>query len=459
MAFSAHIFKAYDIRGLVEGELSSELAYRVGRAFVGCLRSINCKIEGRSVVVGYDMRPTSLSFRDEVIRGIRDEGVSVVDIGLCSTPLFNFACAHYPEHAGGIMVTASHNPAEYNGFKMTLENGLPVPGENEVLVKAVQTADFSTRSERVDATVILEKNPRADYFARIFNIIDPTTIKPLKIVIDAANGMAEATFPEFLKHIPGLNVEFMYLKPDGTFPNHEANPLKTETLQALQKRVVEVGADFGFALDGDADRIGLVDENGNVVDASFVGVLIGLEVLKKHPRGRMLYGITVSLIAKELWEALGAKAEPCKIGHALVKKYMKEAGAIFATELSLHVFFCDMYDVECSELSLLYILKILSEQAKPLSKIIAPLKKYFHSDEYNFAVADKIGVMEKIDKCYGSVASEVSYLDGLWMRFNWGWVSVRASNTESTLRLNLETSDATTTLAKVNEFSEIIKHG
>lgn len=456
MAFPAHIFKAYDIRGLVEGELSKDLAYRVGRAFVGYLRSINCKLEGRMVVVGYDMRPTSISFRDEVIRGITDEGVSVVDIGLCSTPLFNFACANYPEHAGGIMVTASHNPAEFNGFKMTLENGLPVPGENKVLVEAVQTADFTKHNTVAGNVTVTQKNPRADYFARIFSIVKPNAIKPLKIVVDAANGMGAATFPELIKQLPQLEVEFMYLEPDGTFPNHEANPLKTETLRALQKRVIEVGADFGFALDGDADRIGLVDETGAVVDASYVGALIGLEVLKKHPGGKMLYSIQVSSIAKEVWEMAGGVAEPCRIGHALVKKHMKESGAVFAAELSLHVFFKDMYDVESTDLALLYFLEILSNQNKKLSEIVAPLKKYFHSGEINFYVTDKAVKMSEIEEKYKATAVEISHLDGLWMKFEWGWVSVRASNTESVLRLNLEAHDRETMEEKVKEFSEII---
>jgi len=455
MKFASHIFKAYDIRGLVEGELSEEFAYRIGRAFVHYIKSLGKPLDGKSLVVGYDMRPTSPGYTAEVIRGIRDEGMNVVDIGMCSTPLFNFACAFYPNHAGGIMITASHNPAEYNGFKMTLEDGLPVSGKNEVLVQAAQEADFSKRAENANSTTVTKMNPLVDYFAKIFSIVDPKTIKPLKIVIDAGNGMAEASFPELVKNLP-IEVEFMYLTPDGTFPNHEANPLKVETLEALQKRVVEVGADFGFALDGDCDRVGLVDERGEVVDASFVGTLIAREVLKKHPGGLVFKDPRMSMVFDDVCSRLGARVEMCKVGHANIKKVMKEKGGVFGAELSEHLFFKDVFDVECSDLCFLYVLEIVSRENKPLSEIIAPFKKYFHSGEINFEVHKKDEIMVEIEQKYKAEAIEVSHIDGLWMKFDWGWVSVRASNTEPVLRLNLEAATKEMMEEKVKEFSELI---
>lgn len=436
MNFKDSIFKAYDIRGLVTGELSSELAYRVARAFVQVLRAENVVFEGKKLVVGYDMRPTSLPFKEQVIRGFQDEGVDVVDIGMASTPLFNFACAHFDEYMGGIMVTASHNPAEYNGFKLTRADGLPIGKGTgmEMIRELVQTAEFADAAARGSVSV---RDVREDYFAKLFSLVPEGNMYPLKVVIDGGNGMGSVTFFELLKKLP-IDVEYLYMEPDGTFPNHEANPLKVETLRDLQAKVLETGADFGFALDGDADRIGLVDEQGNVVDASFVGALLGLEALKNNPGMLMLYDLRSSQIGKELWEAQGARTEMSMVGHALIKNMMKQTGAKFASELSLHIFHGSLYNLESSDLCFLYVVQMLSREQKPLSSLVAPLQKYFHSGEINFEVEKKDEAMQAIEEKYKGEALETSHLDGLWMRFDWGWFSVRKSNTEPVLRLNLE---------------------
>lgn len=456
MAFPNHIFKAYDIRGLVAGELSKELARKVGVAFARYIKNLHPDVSQKSVVVGYDMRPSSQDFYPSVIEGIRKEGLSIVNIGLTSTPLFNFAVANYPDHIGGIMVTASHNPAEYNGFKMALENGIPVPGNDENLVRMIEGVEMVTSDAQFAQTQVRNFDPFPDYEAKIFGLVKMNEIKPLKIVIDAGNGMGEVTFPKWLKKLP-ISVEWLYLNPDGNFPNHEANPLKTETLKNLQKKVVETGADFGFALDGDCDRVGLVDEKGEVVPASAVGALIGLEVLKSHSAATMLYDLRSSMVVQEVWEKNGAKTEKCKVGHANIKKNMKEKKAAFASELSLHLYFQDMYDVESSDLCLLYILSILSHEQKHLSEIVKPFHKYTHSGEINFEIEDKMAAIERIKEKYTATAQEISYLDGLWMKFEWGWMSVRASNTESVLRLNLETGDVETTKKMVGEIKNLIE--
>lgn len=465
MTFSAKVFKAYDIRGLADSELSADFAYALGRAFVKYLENNNLISTGQKVVVGRDMRPTSDLFARELMRGINESGVDVVDIGLVSTPLFNFACAHYPEHAGGVMVTASHNPAEYNGFKMTLGDGLPIGeanGMGEIRELMSNSSEFLVQSMPADEVgsetigKVSEKNVLPDYISRLFTLVSPGAIRPMKIVLDAGNGMAAATFPELIKKLP-ITVEYLFLEPDGRFPNHEANPLKTETLKDLQKRVLETSADFGLALDGDADRIGLVDEKGEVVDASFVGALIGLEVLKKNPRDLMLYDVRSSMIVPELWQAEGAKVAMCKVGHAIIKKMMKEQNAVFASELSLHMYFHDMYDVESSDLCLLYILQILSRSRKRLSDIVHPLKKYFHSGEINFHVEDKKSAINHLEETYKDQAEEISYLDGLWMKFDWGWLSLRASNTEPVLRLNLEAKTEEKTKEMIKEISDFLK--
>lgn len=408
------------------------------------------------MVVGHDMRPTSPGFQAEVIRAIVDQGLDVINIGLVSTPLFNFACANYPQHAGGIMITASHNPAAYNGFKLTLGSGLPVgkgTGMDEIRDGAAGEVPMAV-TEKGGVT---ELDIYPDYLAKLKSLVDFSAIKPMKIVVDAGNGMAQVSLPKVLAELP-VTVEYLFLEPDGTFPNHEANPLKTETLAALQKKVVETGADFGFALDGDADRIGLVDENGEVVDASYVAALIGREVLQKNPGALGLYDLRTSQIVRDTWEAVGAKTDKCMVGHANIKKQMLETGAVFASELSLHVYFGEFYNLECSDLSLLYFLRLVSESGQKMSQLVAPLKtKYAHSGEINFEIQDKEAALAAVRETFGSSAQNTSDLDGIWYGFDWGFVSVRTSNTEPLLRLNLETKSPALTKQKVAEFSAVLK--
>lgn len=455
MSFPAHIFKAYDIRGLVDGELSPELAYQIGGAFALFLKKHDLVQSGQKVVVGYDMRPTSVPFEAEVVRAITDQGLDVVRIGLSSTPFFNFACAHYPEHAGGIIVTASHNPAEYNGFKMTLSNGLPI-GKQTGMSEIRDFAAGDMPEPVAEKGKEEKKDIYPDYLAKLKSLVDFSAIKPLKIVVDAGNGMAQVSLPKVLQELP-VEVEYLYLEPDGTFPNHEANPLKSETLRDLQAKVKEVGADFGFALDGDADRVGFVDENGEVVDPSFVGALLGREVLKKQPGALGLYDLRTSQIVRDTWEAVGAKTDMCVVGHANIKKMMKDRKAAFASELSLHVYFGEFYDLECTDLALLYFLRLVSETGMSMSELTAPLKnKYAHSGEINFEIQDKEGAMQAIRNSFGSVALKSSDIDGVWYGFDWGFASVRTSNTEPVLRLNLETNSPELTAEKVKEFTGIL---
>lgn len=451
--FSKHIFKAYDIRGLVQGELSEELAYRLGRAFIVFLREKGQDLSNKKVVIGRDMRLTSPVFSEAVIRGFLAEGVDCVDIGLCSTPLFNFTCAHFADHLGGIMVTASHNPAEYNGFKLTLGDGLPIGLVTgmERIKQLVLENNFDSQIKNAQKT---EFDPYPDYESKIFSLVEIEKLKNKKIVIDFGNGMGLVTFDKLLKKLP-VTATYLYPEPDGNFPNHEANPLKTDTLVDLQKKVLEEKADFGFALDGDADRIGLVDELGQVVPASFVGGLIGLEVLQKHSGELMYYDLRCSRAVKEVWEENGAKTDICQVGHANIKKMMKDNQAKFASELSLHLYFHDTYDLECPELSFLYILKILSKQEKTLSQLWQPLNRYFHSGEINFAVEDKEMIMKKIAEKYAD--AEINKLDGLLFTYPDYWFSIRTSNTEPVLRLNLEARSKEKMVEKVAEIKDIIK--
>ncbi|HLC69917.1 MAG TPA: phosphomannomutase/phosphoglucomutase [Patescibacteria group bacterium] len=453
MNFTKTIFKAYDIRGLVQGELSKELAYQIGRSFPVLLQEKGTDSTNKKLVVGYDMRASSQEYYPEVIRGLNDAGISVVNIGLSSTPLFNFACAHYPEHAGGIMVTASHNPAEYNGFKLTLGDGLPI-GKNNGMSRLAELVNMTYVVSGGGQAKTEEKNVLKDYMDRVLGLVPRSSLKPLKIVVDAGNGMAKVTLPEILKQLP-VEVEYLYLEPDGNFPNHEANPLKVETLKDLQAKVLETKADFGFALDGDADRVGLVDNQGQVVPASFVGGLVGLEVLRSKPGSTLLYDLRMSRAVKEIWEKNGGQTQMCPVGHANIKAFMKERKAVFAAELSLHLYYGDMYDVESSDLSLLYILKILSESNKKLSELWPVMNTKFHSGEINFEVEDKEIILQKLKTKYSDAV--ISDLDGLTFTYPNFWFNVRGSNTEPLLRLNLEADDEATMQEKIKEVKKIIQ--
>lgn len=453
MNIPENIFKAYDIRGLADEELSEEMAYRLGRAFIVFLREKWLNLENKKVVIGQDMRLTSPKFSESIIRGFMAEGIDCIDIGLCSTPLFNFACAHYPDHVGGIMVTASHNPAEYNGFKLTMGDGLPI-GLITGMERIKQLVLENNFSDSIKTAQKTKFNPYPDYEKKIFSLVDKNSLKNKKIVIDFGNGMGSVTFDRLLKTLP-IEVSYLYSEPDGNFPHHEANPLKTDTLLDLQKKVLIEKADFGFALDGDADRIGLVDELGQVVPASFVGGLVGLEVLQKHPGDLMYYDLRCSRAVKEIWEENSAKTDICKVGHANIKKMMKDSGAVFASELSLHLYFHDTYDLECPELAFLYILKILSENNKTLSEIWQPMNRYFHSGEINFEVEDKNKVLNFLKEKYND--AQVNTLDGLLFTYPDWWFNVRASNTEPVLRLNLEAHTEEKMKEKVAEIKEIIK--
>ena len=455
--FPKQVFKAYDIRGLVEGELSDDLAYKIGRAYGMFLRERGLFDEKKWVVVGYDMRPTSVGYSKAVRNALRDEGFSVVDVGLVSTPLFNFACAHYSDHVGGIMITASHNPAEFNGFKMTLGDGTPVGkgnGMEKICSLVEEMFDIVISVKTGIQGGIKQMNVLEDYITKIFSLVKPEEIKPLKIVLDAGNGMGEVSFVEMLKRLP-VQVEYMYLEPDGTFPNHEANPLKIETLKDLQAKVKEIGADFGFALDGDADRIGLVDEKGEVVDASFVGALAGLEVLRDNPEANMLYDLRSSKIIRDVWEAQGAMTGMCRVGHALIKKQMKEQGVKFGSELSLHLYYETMYGVESTDLSLLYFLRLISRTGKKMSELTASLNKYFHSGEINFHTDKKEEILAKLREKYSD--GKVVEMDGFYVEYPTWWFNVRVSNTEPVLRLNLEANTKEEMEEKLAEVKKIIE--
>jgi phosphomannomutase len=447
MQINPSIFKAYDIRGIYPRDLNEEAVYRIGRAAV-------ILTGAKTVVVGRDVRTSSDSLFLALAKGITEQGADVVDVGLATTPMLNFAVAEYSEHEAGINITASHNPKEYNGLKLCYGNALPI-GENTGMAdlkKMVLEGKFAAASPGK----IIKKEILSAYVEKVLSLVDVGEIKPLKVVVDTANAVGAVPLPEIFKKIPGQFIP-LYFELDGSFPNHEANPLKEETLADLKKKVLEEGADFGVAIDGDADRIGFVDEKGQTVRADLILTLIAREILREKPGELILYDVRSSRVVREEVEKAGGRAKMCRVGHAMVKKQMMDDGALFAAEFSSHFYYRDFYNVESGDLTMLKILEIVSQAARPLSEIVAPLLRYYHSGEINFEVADKEGIMKELEEKYGAGAKEISHLDGIRLDFDDWWFNIRPSNTEPLLRLNLEAKTKELMEAKKKELEDVIK--
>jgi len=447
MQINPSIFKAYDIRGIYPEDLNEEIAYRVGRAIVVFTGA-------KTVVIGRDARVSSNSLSEAVMRGVMDQGADAVDVGLVSTPMLNFSVAEYKEHEAGVMITASHNPKEYNGLKLCYGNALPIGGDTGMaeIKKLVMEGKF----EEVKRGKAIKKEILSAYVEKVLSLVDASKVKPLKVVVDTANAVGAVPLPEIFKKTPCQFIP-LYFELDGSFPNHEANPLKEETLADLKKKVLEEGADLGVAIDGDADRIGFVDEKGQTVRADLILTLIAREILREKPGELILYDVRSSQVVREEVEKAGGRAKMCRVGHAMIKKQMIDDGAFFAGEFSSHFYYRDFYNVESGDLTMLKILEIVSQAARPLSEIVAPLLRYFHSGEINFEVADKDGVMEELEAKYGAEAKETSRLDGIRLDFDDWWFNVRPSNTEPLLRLNLEAKTKELMEAKKKELEDVIK--
>lgn len=447
MQITPSIFKAYDIRGIYPEDLNEEIAYRVGRAIVVLTGA-------KTVVIGRDARVSSNSLSEAIIRGVTDQGADAVDIGLVSTPMLNFAVAEYEEYEAGVMITASHNPKEYNGLKLCYGNALPI-GENTGMAD-LKNLVIEGKFKEAKLGKLVKKEFLGAYVKKVLSLVDMSKIKSLKVVVDTANAVGAVPLPEIFKKIPCKFIP-LYFELDGSFPNHEANPLKEETLTDLKKRVLKEGANFGVAIDGDADRIGFVDEKGQTVRADLILTLIARELLKENPGELILYDVRSSRVVKEEVERAGGRAEMCRVGHALIKKQMQDDGALFAGEFSSHFYYRDFYNVESGDLTMLKILEIVSQARRSLSEIVAPLLRYFHSGEINFEVADKEGVMKELEAKYSAGAKEISHLDGIRLDFGEWWFNVRPSNTEPLLRLNLEAKTKELMEAKKKELEDVIK--
>lgn len=442
------IFKAYDIRGLYPQEIDDDDAYRIGRAFVAAL---GCK----RVVVAHDMRESAVTFEAATIRGLADQGADVVPIGLSSTPMYYFAVNHLNADAG-VQCTASHNPAEYNGYKMTAEKAIPSIARvsNDDLYRIASAGEFPDPPRQ--GTVLDEAHVLDAYTDAVLDSADIHSFGDLKIVVDCANGMGGYILPSIFAKVGNEPIR-LYWRLDGRFPNHEANPLKTETLLALQDRVVDERADIGVAFDGDGDRVAFVDEKGQVIPGDFVTALIAREMLHAKPGAEILYDLRSSWVVPEEIESAGGKATECRVGHGLIKKQMRENGGYFAGELSSHYYFSTFYTTDNGDLAMLNMIKLLLDEGKPLSQIVEPLRRYHHSGEINSEVHDIPSVLKRLEDRYGPSAKRITTIDGYKAEFDDWWFNVRASNTEPLIRLNLEARTREKMDEKVAELLEEIR--
>ena len=422
------IFKAYDIRGTVPDQMNAEIVHLIGRAAARRLGS-------SEIVVGRDARPHSPGLRDALVQGIREEGVDVIDLGLVATPMLYFAVDHLGAGAG-IMLTASHNPAQYNGLKVCRENAIPV-GEASGL-REIEGALDEVRGAAAASPQgsIREVDLRDEYVEHVLRVGEGRPA--MKVAIDCGNGMAAAGLEPLLEKLP-LEVERLYFEPDGTFPNHEADPLKVENLADLCAAVKRVGADFGVAFDGDADRAVFVDESGTPIASDLMTALLARHQLAREPGGLVLYDLRSSRAVAEEVERAGGRADICRVGHSFVKAQMRETGALFAGELSGHLYFrfSETLVADDGIAGLVALLDVLAKEERPLSELISPLRRYAPSGEINSRVADVQEVIGAIEEEHKG-APVVSKLDGLLVRYDDWWFNLRPSNTEPVLRLNLE---------------------
>ena len=431
----AAIFKAYDVRGVVPDQIDDDLARRVGGAFVHVTGAA-----GGSVVVGHDMRPSSPSMSRAFAEGAAAAGADVSLIGLASTDQLYFASGHlgFP----GAMFTASHNPAQYNGIKMCRAYAVPIGMESGLaeirdLVASGEhpTAEHRGRISEID---LLE-----DYAGHLLSLV-PVHGRRLKVVVDAGNGMAGHTAPAVLGKLD-LEVIPMYFELDGTFPNHEANPIDPENTADLQARVLEVGADLGLAFDGDADRCFVIDEKGEIVSPSVLTALIAARELRKEPGAAVIHNLITSRAVPQIVTELGGRPVRTRVGHSFIKATMAETDAIFGGEHSGHFYFRGFWRADSGMLAALHALAALAETDQPLSGLLEQYSRFSGSGEINSTVVDQAAVLREIEEQYaGRDGVSIDHLDGLTVTHDDWWFNVRASNTEPLLRLNAEGNDEAT---------------
>ncbi|MDQ3785276.1 MAG: phosphomannomutase/phosphoglucomutase [Actinomycetota bacterium] len=439
------IFKAYDIRGVYPDELDEEVARCIGVAFAAF-------VESDRLAVGRDMRASSPSLAEAFTEGVTAAGVDVLDLGLVSTDACYFASGHFDVPAA--MFTASHNPARYNGLKLCRAEAVPIGVESGLaeIRKSAESADSIPRESpqgTVEEVDILE-----EYASHCRSFVDEEALKPLKVAIDAGNGMAGVTVPVTFAPLP-FEVEPLYFDLDGTFPNHPANPIEEANLADLQQLVRDKGCDVGIAFDGDADRIFLVDEKGELVSGSLTTAMVAERVLKKYPGQSIIYNLICSWAVPEVIEENGGKPIRSRVGHSYIKALMAETGAAFAGEHSGHYYFRDNYRADSGMIAALLVLEGMSVASMALSESLEPFRRYYASGEINSEVDAQEGMIEELAEAYGD--GKLDRTDGLTAEFEDWWFNARPSNTEPLLRLNLEARTKSLKDDKVKEVLAVIR--
>ncbi|WP_405872143.1 MULTISPECIES: phosphomannomutase/phosphoglucomutase [unclassified Streptomyces] len=448
----SQLVKAYDVRGVVPDQWDEPLAELFGAAFV--------QVTGAdAIVTGHDMRPSSPGLSRAFARGAAAQGVDVTEIGLCSTDQLYYASGAFG--LPGAMFTASHNPAQYNGIKMCRAGAAPV-GQDTGLAQIRELAEQWTESgapqPAAEAGTITQRDTLSDYAAHLRSLVDLTSIRPLKVVVDAGNGMGGHTVPTVFAGLP-LTVVPMYFELDGTFPNHEANPLDPANIVDLQQRVREEGADLGIAFDGDADRCFVVDEHGDPVSPSAITALVAArELARNGGKGVIIHNLITSWSVPEVVREHGGTPARTRVGHSFIKAEMAKSGAIFGGEHSAHYYFKDFWNADTGMLAALHVLAALGGQDGSLSTLTAEYDRYVGSGEINSTVADQTDRLAAIKSAYGAREDvTLDDLDGLTVSSTDWWFNVRPSNTEPLLRLNAEARDEATMTKVRDEVLGIIR--
>jgi phosphomannomutase len=425
------VFKAYDVRGLYPTELDEEGGYAIGRAYVE-------QFEPKSIAVGRDMRLSSPSMAEAVIRGAIEGGSEVKNIGMVGTEMLYFAVGELGLD-GGIAVTASHNPKDYTGLKIVRRGALPVGGDSgllEIRDRALSLADTAGSDPVVSEKVDIYPA----FVEKVLSFIDPSAVKPLRVVIDAANGMAGAMLPPILERLP-IDAVRCFFEPDGTFPHHEPNPLLPENRELIMGKVMEEKADLGIAFDGDADRCFFIDDTGEFVPGDFVTALLADSILEKEPGAKIIYDVRASWAVRDTIERAGGIPLMNRVGHAFIKHRMREEGAVFAGEVSGHYYFRDFNQADSGTIPALLMLELVSKRGKQLSELLKPYReRYFITGELNTPVDDVALKLQELKERFAP-DGEVSHLDGISITAEDWHMNVRPSNTEPLLRLNLEALD------------------
>ncbi len=445
------IFKAYDVRGLYPQEVNEDAARLIGRGFVAYLKA-------RRIAVSHDMRLSSPAVAAAFTEGARSQGADVVDYGLMGTDMLYFAVAR-DGHDGGAQITASHNPKEYNGIKLVRQEAFPLSGDAGIGDIRDMIANNKLPAPAANPGTLSKANVVDDYVKHVLSFIDVSVLKPFNVVLDAGNGIAGMVAPLLFKHIPTKTLRTLCFDVDGTFPNHEANPLIEENRRDITEAVVREKADIGIAWDGDADRCFFIDGAGEFIAGDFVTALLAEAFLIKHPGAKIVYDVRASYAVKDTAAKYGSEALMNRVGHAFFKRRMREENAIFGGEVTGHYYFRDNFFADNGFIPALLILELMSRKGQTLHELLAPLrKKYFISGEINTKVSDLKKAQEKIDGLSAKYQSGRVYtMDGISAEFPDWHFNVRGSNTEPMLRLNLEAVTPELMAAKRDEVLAFIR--